>query len=155
LKSYCERPVSGRTLGDNPTMKAWVVLTLFLVGAGTLLAKHPTTAIQVQVKNQKNAPVERAAVILDFLSTHRQVFKLGRREPIHWEVRTNMEGIARFPTIPQGTIRVQVIAKDYQTFGKKFDVDDPQKTIDVTLNPPQKQYTIYGPSSDTSEPHKQ
>jgi hypothetical protein len=136
-------------------MKAWAVLTLFLLGAMTLLAKHPTTEVQVQVKNERGAPVERAAVILDFLSTHRQVFKLGRREPIHWEVRTNMEGIARFPSIPQGTIRVQVIAKNYQTFGKKFDVDDPQKTIDVTLNPPQKQYTIYGPSTDTSEPHKQ
>lgn len=130
-------------------------MTLFLLGTMTLLAKHPTTTIQVRVTDQRGKAVERAAVILDFLSTHRQVFKLGRREPIHWEVRTNMEGVARFPSIPQGTIRVQVIAKDYQTFGNKFDVDDPQKTIDIKLNPPQKQYTIYGPSSDTSEPRKQ
>lgn len=109
------------------------------------------TEIRVEVKDPRGKPVERAAVILDFLASHRQVFKLGRREPKHWEVRTNLSGVARFPTIPQGTIRVQVIAKGFQTFGEKVDIDEEQKTIEVKLEPPQKQYSVYGPGSDTSE----
>ena len=129
-------------------LRAFIVLLLFT--AMTILAM-PQTEIRVQVKDEKGRPVERAAVILDFLGGHRQVFKLGRREPKHWEIRTNLEGVARFPSIPQGKIRVQVIAKDYQTFGDTFDVDEAQKTIDITLKPPQKQYSVYGTSSDGSK----
>jgi hypothetical protein len=38
---------------------------------------------------------------------------------------------------------VQIIAKNYQTFGQNFDVDDEQKTLDITLNPPQEQYSVH------------
>lgn len=47
------------------------------------------------------------------------------------------------PPIPQGTILVQIIAKDYQTFGQNFDVDEEQKTLDIKLNPPQPQYSVH------------
>jgi hypothetical protein len=57
--------------------------------------------------------------------------------------RTNQEGLAKIPPIPQGTILIQVIAKDFQTFGEKFDVDEEQKTIEITLNPPQPQYSAH------------
>jgi Carboxypeptidase regulatory-like domain len=130
-------------------MKFRALIVLLVVTAATILAASQTE-IRVQVKDEKGRPVERAAVILDFLGSHRQVFKLGRREAKHWEIRTNLEGVARFPSIPQGKIRVQVIAKDYQTFGDGFDVDEAQKTIEVTLKPPQKQYSVYGASSDNS-----
>ncbi len=105
----------------------------------------------MEVKSPSGKPVERASVILDFLTAHHQVFKLGKREPKHWEVRTNQQGVAHFPPIPQGTIRLQVIAKDYQTYGQNVDIDDPQKTIEVKLSPPQKQYSVYGPGSDSSQ----
>jgi Carboxypeptidase regulatory-like domain len=127
------------------------IIAILLLTATTILA-IPQTEIRVEVKDEKGRPVERASVILDFLGSHRQVFKLGRREPKHWEIRTNQQGVARFPSIPQGKIRVQVIAKTYQTFGDAFDIDDEQKTIEVTLKPPQKQYSVYGTSSDTSQP---
>ena len=128
-----------------------ILVALALSNAVLLLADTPTTEIRVEVKDKQGKPVERAAVIMDFVSSHRQVFKLGKRAPKHWELRTNMSGLARFPAIPQGTIRVQVIAKSYQTFGNNFDVDEPQRTIQVTLEPPQKQYSVYGPSADSSE----
>lgn len=129
-------------------MKLRALIVLLVLTAPILAI--PQTEIRVQVKDQTGRPVERAAVILDFVGAHRQVFKLGRREPKHWEIRTNLEGVARFPSIPQGKIRVQVIAKNYQTFGDAFDVDEAQKTIEVTLKPPQKQYSVYGASSDSS-----
>jgi hypothetical protein len=127
------------------------LLVLIMVATPVAFAARPTTEIRVEVKDNKGKAVERAAVILDFLGNRRQVFKLGRREAKHWEARTNLEGIAHFPPIPQGTIRVQVIAKGFQTFGDDLDIDEEQKTVSVTLKPPQKQYSVYGPGSDSSQ----
>jgi Carboxypeptidase regulatory-like domain len=139
-------------LRDNSCMFKLGALVLLMASCvPAAFAGRPMTEIRIEVKDPKGRPVERAAVILDFLTSHHQVFKLGKREAKHWEVRTNLEGLAHFPPIPQGTIRVQVIAKDFQTFGQNIDVDDPQKTLQVTLNPPQKQYSVYGPASDSSE----
>jgi hypothetical protein len=131
-----------------------VLLTIFLLlGAFLLVADSPKTTIKVKVKNQYEKPVENAAVILDFLGS-RQITKLGKRKPIHWEVHTNMEGLARFPPIPQGTIQIQVITKRYQTFGQKYDLDSDEKTIEVKLNPPQEQYSAHPPLKP-AEPPKQ
>ncbi len=118
-------------------------------------AAAPGTTISVSVRNQFDKPVDNAAVILDFLGSH-QIVKLGKRKPIHWEVHTNMQGIAHFPPVPEGTVQLQVIKKEYQTFGDKFDVDTPDKKIDIKLSPPQKQYSVHGPlkPADT-EPPKQ
>src|SRR5579875_2160713 len=114
-----------------------LLLPLLLAACLPILASAPETTITVSVKNQFDKPVENAAVILDFLGSH-QVVKLGKRKPVHWEVHTNLEGIAHFPPVPKGTVQLQVIKNDYQTFGNKFDVDTDQKNIDITLNPPQK-----------------
>jgi hypothetical protein len=119
-------------------------IAMLLVACLALLASMPQTTITVSVKNQFDKPVENAAVILEFLGSH-QITKLGKRKPIHWEVRTNLHGIAHFPPVPQGTIQLQVVTKQYQTFGDKFDVDTEAKTIDIKLNPPQKQYSAHPP----------
>jgi len=124
---------------------------LLLAFCLTLLASTPKTTIIVSVTNQFGKPVENAAVILDFLGSH-QVIKLGKREPIHWEVHTNLQGLAHFPPVPQGTVQLQVIKKDYQTFGNKFDVDSEEKKIDVKLNPPQKQYSAHPPLKPADNP---
>jgi len=58
-------------------------------------------------------------------------------------VRSNQMGEATVPIIPKGNILVQVNAKGYQTFGKVFDVQEDERTVDVTLNPPQQQYSSH------------
>jgi hypothetical protein len=73
----------------------------------------------------------------------RSAMKLGKKVRKHWEMRTNQDGIAAIPPIPQGELTVQVIAKGYQTFGQKFDVEEEEKTIEVTLNPPQPQFSAH------------
>jgi uncharacterized GH25 family protein len=115
------------------------------------MASAPETTLTISVKNQFDKPVDNADVILDFLGAH-QVMKLGKRKATHWEVHTNMQGVAHFPPIPQGTIQLQVITKKYQTFGNKFDVDTEAKTIDVKLNPPQQQYSAHPPLKPADEP---
>lgn len=125
-------------------MKVRLLITGIVMATLPLLASAPETTITVSVKNQFDKPVENAAVILDFLGSH-QVMKLGKRKPVHWEVHTNLQGVAHFPPVPQGTVQLQVIKGDYQTFGDKFDVDTPERKIDITLNPPQKQYSAHPP----------
>jgi hypothetical protein len=58
-------------------------------------------------------------------------------------LRTNQEGVAKIPPIPQGKILIQVIAKGFQTFGQTYDITEEEKTIPLTLNPPQPQYSAY------------
>jgi hypothetical protein len=128
-----------------------VVPILLLLACSLLLASKAETTITVSVRNQFDKPVGNAAVILDFLGSH-QITKLGKRKPIHWEVHTNMEGIAHFPPIPQGTIQLQVIQSNYQTYGNKLDVDTEEKKIDITLQPPQKQYSAHPPLKPADAP---
>lgn len=128
-----------------------VLLALLLIAAVEIVAGESKTTITVAVKNQFDKPVENAAVILDFLGSH-QITKLGRRTRTHWEARTNLEGVAHFPPVPQGTVQLQVIAKEYQTFGNKIDVDTEDKKIDIKLNPPQKQYSAHPPLKPADAP---
>src|SRR5512140_1159646 len=97
----------------------------FLVAALLLwaLAVHaaPMTKLNIQVKTQSGRPIDRASVVVRFVKGH-SVFKLGKAVRTVFELRTNQEGEANIPTIPQGQIRIQVIAKGYQTFGQIFDV---------------------------------
>jgi len=102
----------------------------------------PLTTLTVLVKNKSDKPIENASVIVKFVRGH-SVVKLGRGIRTEWETRTNQEGTVKVPPIPQGTILIQVIAKDYQTFGQTFDVTEDEKTIEVTLNPPQPQYSAH------------
>ena len=102
----------------------------------------PMARLRIEVRSFNDKPVDRASVIVRFVEG-RSVAKLGRKVTTHWELRTNQEGIARIPSIPQGKVQVQVIAKGYQTFGETFQVDQEEKTIAVKLNAPQPQYSVH------------
>jgi hypothetical protein len=107
-----------------------------------LLVAGDTTKIRVKVLNLDGKPVDRASVIVRFVEG-RSAIKLGKKIMTHWEMRTNQDGIAKIPELPQGKLLVQIIAKGYQTFGKTFEVDEEEKTIEVKLNPPQSQYSAH------------
>ena len=69
--------------------------------------------------------------------------RYGRAVATTYEVRTNQEGEVSVPPMPQGNILVQVNAKGYQTFGKVFEINEDEKTLEITLNPPQQQYSAH------------
>ncbi len=107
-----------------------------------LLADPPMTKLQIEVKTFAGRPIDRATVVVRFVEG-RSVAKFGKKIRTHWELRTNQEGVAKIPPIPQGKILIQVIAKGYQTFGNTFEVEEEEKTIEVKLNPPQPQYSAH------------
>lgn len=123
-----------------PNRALWMI-ALLLAGVAAY-ADAPMTKITVQVKTQGGRPIEQADVIVRFVKGH-SVFKLGKAVRTQWEMRTDQEGRAVVPEIPQGEIRIQVIAKGYQTFGNTFDIVDAEKTVPITLNPPQQQYSSH------------
>jgi hypothetical protein len=100
------------------------------------------TKVRVKVTNLTGKPVERASVIVRFVEG-RSAVKLGKKIIKSWEMRTNHEGIASIPELPQGKLLVQVIAKGYQTFGDNFEVEEEEKTLEVKLKPPQPQYSVH------------
>jgi len=108
-----------------------------------LVADDPqTTIITVEVKNLDGKPVERASVIVRF-AEGRSIKKFGKKTVLNWELRTNQIGVAKIPAIPQGKILVQVIAKGYQTYGDTIEINEPERTIEVKLKPPQPQFSAH------------
>ncbi len=117
-----------------------LLLTLPLLPA--LRADDLTTRLRIEVKTQAGNPIDRAAVVVRFIQG-RSVAKLGKKIVKHWELRTNQEGWAKIPPIPQGKLLVQVIAKGYQTFGQTYDVNEEERTIEIKLNDPQEQHSVH------------
>ena len=122
-------------MNDMRYVILWLALAIPFLGADM-------TKLTIEIKNKSGKPVDHASVIVKFVKGH-SVAKLGKKIRTEWELQTNEEGIAKIPPIPQGTILVQVIAKNYQTFGQNFDVDEEQKILEITLNPPQSQYSAH------------
>lgn len=124
--------------------KAFWAAALLLGFSFLLGGAEDTSTVTIQVLNPHDRPVDNAEVILDFLGSH-QVSKLGRKQRVHWETRTDQQGIAHFPSVPQGSVRLQINSPKYQTFGEKYEVDADQKRFDVKLNDPQPQYSAHPP----------
>ena len=119
-----------------------LIAALGLFGSmAALLHAAEQTKISVIVKTQAGRPVDRASVVIRCLD--RKVAKLGKHDCPAYELRTNEEGRAVMPPIPQGKIRIQVIAKGFQTFGQDYTITDDEKTLDIKLNPPQQQYSAH------------
>ena len=106
------------------------------------LSAGEMTKLRVSVKNLEGKPIDRASVIIRFAEPPSKT-RFGHKTKTSWELRTNQEGIANIPEIPQGKVQIQVIAEDYQTFGANFQIVEPEQTIEVALKPPQPQYSAH------------
>jgi uncharacterized GH25 family protein len=121
---------------------AFLLAITLLLSAFAGSAAAQTTKLRIEVRSLSGKPVDRASVLVRFVEG-RSVVKLGKKIRTSWELKTNQDGVATIPPIPQGQIMVQVIAKNYQTFGQKFDINEEEKTIEVKLKPPQSQYSAH------------
>jgi 5-hydroxyisourate hydrolase-like protein (transthyretin family) len=115
-----------------------VLLILTGVSALTLTAADPTRLTVHVVSATSGRPIDSASVIVRFKSGIGVNLK---KIQTSWETKTNQEGNVTLPSMPQGQIQIQIIAKYYQTFGDMFETDKPEQTIEIKLNPPQKQYS--------------
>ena len=123
-------------------MRNACLLAIALLAAFLAPAAAQTTKLRIEVKTLEDKPVERASVLVKFVEG-RSILKLGKQIRTSWQLKTNQDGVANIPPIPQGKILVQVIAKGKQTFGQEYEIEDEEKTIEIKLKPPQQQYSSH------------
>jgi hypothetical protein len=106
----------------------------------------PTCKISVTVvKATDGKPLEDAAVVFHPIN------KDGKDEG-NLELKTNEDGKAVINVIPIGdTVRVQVLADGYQTYGESYELPDDTKEITVKLRRPSSQYSIYNQQSGSGQ----
>ncbi len=64
-------------------------------------ASAQTTKLRIEVKSAAGKPVDRASVLVKFVEG-RSIVKLGKKIRTSWELKTNQDGVASIPPIPQG-----------------------------------------------------
>jgi len=104
--------------------------------------EDPTADLTFLVLKEDNGkPVRNAAVIMHTVNAKG---KQGRGD---LELKTDPEGRASFDGIPYGTLRVQVLAPGFQTFGEDYTVDRGKMDFVIKLKRPREQYSVYGNQS--------
>jgi hypothetical protein len=81
-------------------------------------------------------PVTEASVYVKFTV----VRKRAKDQKLEFDLKTNQEGVARAPDIPQGKVLIQIVATGWKTFGQYYDVDSDQQTIHIALERPPRWY---------------
>ena len=114
-------------------------------------APPPTARIEVTVLRDINGkPIVNAAVIFHPIE--------GEKSKGNMELKTNDDGKTVIDVLPMGdTVRLQIIAKGFQTYGEDFKVEKSEMALEIRMKRPGEQYSIYkdhGHSSDAGkDPH--
>jgi hypothetical protein len=116
-------------------------------------APPPSARIEVTVlRDSSGKPIENAHVIFHPLE--------GDKDKGSLELKTNEDGKAIIDVIPIGdTVRLQIIANGFQTYGGDYKVDKPEMSMEIRMKRPGAQYSVYkntgtnsGPDSGSAKP---
>ena len=131
-------------------MKRAALFVIMILVAGLAGAADQKTAeLKFTVlKDENGKPVRNASVVLH------PVDKDGKQGKGGFELKTDPEGQASFSAAPYGRLRVQVLARGYQTFGEDYEINQPQHEIVIKLKRPQGQYSIYEKKPEEKQPEK-
>jgi len=92
--------------------------------------KNPTTRVRIELTaGDNNKPLADASVYVRFPANP----KAPNGKLIELNLKTNQQGVAESPEIPQGKVLIQVIAPGWKTYGEWFDVKQQEQTIPVHL----------------------
>ena len=91
----------------------------------------------VVIKDDNGKPVRNAAVVLHPVNAK------GKQQRGGLELKTSAEGKCDLDGIPYGMLRIQVLARGFQTYGEDFDIQQPKTEITVKLKRPQEQFSVY------------
>jgi hypothetical protein len=90
----------------------------------------------IVVRDYNGKPVRNASVILHPVEE-------GKQDRGGFQLKTDLDGRTAFDGVPYGTLRVQVLAQGFQTYGQDFEVNQPTMEITVKLKRPTGQYSVY------------
>ena len=114
-----------------------VIVFLSLAWAGEKKAERFAELKFTILKDANGEPVRSASVVLHPLD------EKGRPQRTGIQLKTDSDGNTGFPSVAYGKLRVQVIARGFQTFGEDYDINQPTQEIVIRLKRPQEQYSIY------------
>jgi hypothetical protein len=95
-------------------------------------ADPTTTKLRIEVTGNAK-PVGNAAVYVRF---NQSGGLLHRDKLAELDLKTNQDGSVKVPAIPRGRIQVQVVADGWHTFGKWYEIETAEQTIQIELKPP-------------------
>jgi hypothetical protein len=99
--------------------------------------KQATARLRIELTGgDDNQPIGDASVYVKF----QQDPKAQKGKQVEMNLKTNSEGVALSPDIPQGTILIQVIAQRWKTFGQRFNINQAEQTIPIHLVRPTTNY---------------
>jgi len=99
-----------------------------------------TTRLTLRVLiEESQEPVPDAHVIVRF----EEEKTLRRDRQVSWEAKTNRNGVLVLANIPTGPVKIQVIARGYQTYGDEHKLSKPEEELTIRLTPPQGQVSAY------------
>ena len=126
--------------------KAALIVTVFLLLPAYLAPTHmaaeeeETTRLTVRVVSETNdKPVNDAHVVVRFVTAR----TLRRDKRTSWEAKTNQRGTLVLTQIPYGEVKVQVIARGYQTYGEQYELNKPEQQLTIQLKLPGEQVSGY------------
>jgi hypothetical protein len=111
-------------------------------------APPPSARIEVTViKDFNGKPIQDAHVIFHPIE--------GDKDKGYLELKSDEDGKAVIDVLPIGdTVRMQVIANGYQTYGQDYKVDKAAMSFEIRMKRPGAQYSIYKDNSTTPKPDK-
>jgi hypothetical protein len=134
-----------------PSRRLFRIATLFLIIVSTVFAlsqqdrrgrkyKAPPATMKIDisvVRASSGKPIPNAAVIFH------PVNEKGKEEGA-MELKTDLDGKTTLDVIPVGsTVRLQIIANGFQTFGNDYVANADAKEITIRMERPKSQYSIY------------
>jgi hypothetical protein len=125
-----------------------VVLLAGLLPAAGMWAQtqddDPSCKVEFLVIRDTNGkPVRAASVVLH------PVNRKGKQARGGFELKTDNDGKTEFEGVPYGTMRIQVLAQGFQTYGEDYVIDKPGMNIVVKLKRPVQQYSVYEDQNGT------
>ena len=118
-----------------------ITLEIVLAIAGLARAQDnegPTSSLRfVVVRDSDGKPVRNAEVVLH------PVKRKGKQAKGEMELKTDAEGRTNIDGVPYGSLRIQVLAPHFQTFGEDYEINKAEMEITVKLKHPGGQYSIY------------
>jgi Carboxypeptidase regulatory-like domain len=123
----------------KPVLAVFLALLVLAASAGAQDEDGSVAAMSFVILRDNNGkPVRNASVVLHSVNRHGKQAKGGL------ELKADADGKCSYDGIPYGTVRVQVLAPGFQTYGQDYDVDKPTIALTIKLKRPEEQYSIYG-----------
>src|SRR6202030_4465931 len=95
---------------------------------GTAPAPATVKKLTIEVSGgEKNVAVENASVYVKYVE-ERKVLK---DKKLELNVKTGHEGVAHVPNAPPGRVLIQVVADGWKSFGRWYDITDPNQTFKI------------------------